>query len=447
MRDSEPELVRPLLGEEPPAILTPPPGPESRSWQVRHQHVSAPMGPMLEPSAPRGIVYATAQGSNVVDVDGNRYVDLAAGFGAALLGHRHPSIARVLGIQSERLWHALGDVYPGDAKIGLCEKLAALYPERGAMVVLGQSGADAVTAALKTCVLATEKPGVLAFGGSYHGLSYAPLAASSLRSSYFEPFLPQLNPHVRFVDYPSDLNELDACLGQARSWLAEGSIGAILVEPILGRGGVIVPPAAFLRELSALGREHGALLVADEIWTGLGRSGRLFYSTQHGVVPDLICLGKGLGGGLPMSALVGRGDVMRAWQREREVVHTSTFAGSPLAAATSIATLDVLARADLPARAAELGSRFLRALSDAAARVSPSVTVRGAGLMVGIDLALGDGAAARLQRALLSRGYLTTTGGGRREVLVLTPPLTIDEQLLLGFVDVFAGALSELSGG
>ena len=447
MRDSEPELVRPLLGEEPPTILTPPPGPESRSWQIRNQHVSAPMGPIPEPGAPRGIVYSTAQGSNVVDVDGNRYVDLAAGFGAALLGHRHPHIARVLGIQSDRLWQALGDVYPSDAKIALCEKLAALYPERGAMVVLGQSGADAVTAALKTCLLATGKPGVLAFGGSYHGLSYAPLAASSLRASYLEPFSSQLNPHVRFVDYPGNARELDACLTIVRRLLGDDAFGAILVEPILGRGGVVVPPVEFMGELSSLAREHGALLVADEIWTGLGRAGRWLFSTAGAMVPDLVCLGKGLGGGLPMSALIGRADTMASWRREQEVVHTSTFAGAPLAAATAVATLDVLSRAELPERAAELGGRFLRALSDAASQVSPSVVVRGAGLMAGVDLALGQGAAWRLQQALLARGYITTTGGGRREVLVLTPPLTIDERLLFGFVDAFAESLSALFGG
>jgi acetylornithine/succinyldiaminopimelate/putrescine aminotransferase len=148
-----------------------------------------------------------------------------------------------------------------------------------------------------------------------------------------------------------------------------------------------------------------------------------------------------------MSALLGRGDVMKSWRREQEVVHTSTFAGAALAAATSVATLDVLSRAELPGRAAELGGRFLAALADAASKVSPSIVVRGAGLMAGVDLAQGQGAAWRLQQALLSRGYLTTTGGGRREVLVLTPPLTIDEHLLFGFVDAFAESLSALFGG
>ncbi|HVJ19368.1 MAG TPA: aminotransferase class III-fold pyridoxal phosphate-dependent enzyme, partial [Polyangiaceae bacterium] len=221
------------LGKLPPAIMTPPPGPQSRTWLVRHANVAAPMGPRPSSGPPRSIVYATAGGANVVDVDGNRYVDLAGGFGAQLLGHRHPHVARVLAIQSERLWQALGDVYPGDAKVALCERLCQLYPEPGARVILGQSGADALTAALKTCVLATDKPGVLAFGASYHGLSYAPLAASGLRSSYSEPFAAQLNPHVRFLEYPTSRVELDIVLTRARLELAKGDLGAIVVEPIL----------------------------------------------------------------------------------------------------------------------------------------------------------------------------------------------------------------------
>src|SRR5262249_12400538 len=149
-----------------------------------------------------GIVYATALGANVVDVDGNRYVDLAGGFGAALIGHRHPSVVRALELQSQRLLHALGDVYPSDAKIGLCERLAKLHPQPGAPGLGGQSGSHAGSGALKTACLFTGKPGVLAFGASYHGLGYGPLAALALRSSYREPFSAQLNPHVAFVPYP-----------------------------------------------------------------------------------------------------------------------------------------------------------------------------------------------------------------------------------------------------
>src|SRR5450432_1736983 len=163
-------------GQDEPKILCRPPGPASRSWLVRHSHRAAPMGPKPahQPGdlrrAPAGIVYASTKGSNVVDVDSNRYVDLAAGFGAMLLGHSHPSVLRVLEFQAQRLLQALGDVFPADAKIALMERLAQLHPDPHARVILGQSGADAVTAALKSAVLFTGKPGVIAFNGAYHGL-------------------------------------------------------------------------------------------------------------------------------------------------------------------------------------------------------------------------------------------------------------------------------------
>lgn len=387
-------------------------------------------------------MYATAVGANVVDVDGNRYVDLAAGFGAGLLGHAHPTVRRALALQAERLWHALGDVHPSAAKIALSERLAALYPEPGAQVILGQSGSDAVSAALKTALLYTGKPGVVAFAGAYHGLGYGPLAACGLRASYRAPFAAQLSAHVRFCDYPVSSEALGAALAAVERELADGTVGAILVEPILGRGGVLVPPLGFLRALALLAVEHGALLIADEIWTGLGRAGSWVRSVAEGVTPDLLCFGKGLGGGLPLSALVGRRSVMAAWERTEEVVDTSTFAGAPLACATALATLDTLSREKLPERSLALGTAWSADLATMLADL-PRVSVRGAGLMLGVDLGPHPGAAVRVVRALLERGFLATTGGGQREVLVLTPPLTIAEPLLAAATTAVAEAVRE----
>jgi 4-aminobutyrate aminotransferase-like enzyme len=429
-------------GQDRPVLRVPPPGPESRSWLLRHARSAAPMGPKpgIDPSGiqsdapPFTIVYATAKGSNVLDVDGNRYVDLAAGFGSVLLGHAHPHVRRVLELQAERLMQALGDVHPSDARIALSERLAKLHPCGDAQVILAQSGSDAVSAALKTAQLATGKPGVAAFSGAYHGLGYGPLAALSLRDSYREPFRPQLNPHVSFAPYPSEGDDLDESLERTRMALAGGQVGAVLVEPILGRGGCVVPPSEFLPELARIAHHHGALLVADEIWTGLGRSGRMLYCTADGVVPDLICLGKGLGGGLPLSACLGRRELMSAWSRDEEVVHTATFAGAPLACATAIATLDTIAREKLVERAATLGAEWLTELRRSTTGTGSVRDVRGRGLMVGVDVGDEPGAATRLARRLLKRGYITSTGGGAREVLVLTPPLTIAEGLLEAFV-------------
>ncbi len=423
-----------------PAIQVRPPGPQSRTWLLRNSVNVAPMGPRGAPGPrgkerPSGIVYSTGKGSNVLDVDGNRYVDLAAGFGALLLGHAHPRILKVLELQGERLMQALGDVYTSEPRIALCERLARLHPEP-AQVILGQSGADAISAALKTAVLASGKPGVLAFQGSYHGLSYGPLAATSLRESYRQPFAAQLNPAVRFVPYPSSDGLLDLALERARFELVRGDVGAVLVEPILGRGGVVVPPEGFLVELHALARQHGALLIADEIWTGLGRAGEMLTSVAQGATPDLICLGKGLGGGLPISACIGKSELMAAWRQEHEVVHTATFAGAPLACATAIALFDILQRDSLVQRAKDLGAELGRRLRSVVEAVAPNASVRGQGLMWGVELASSGrgGAAVRLMRALLESGYIVSTGGGARDVMVLTPPLVIGENQLEAFV-------------
>jgi 4-aminobutyrate aminotransferase/(S)-3-amino-2-methylpropionate transaminase len=428
-----------MLGQELPRLVTRPPGQHSRTFSVRHAHAAAPMGPV---GRDHGIVYASAEGSNVHCVDGNRYVDLAGGFGAALVGHRHPSVVRAITLQSERLLHALGDVYPSDAKVSLLERLGRAFPGGDGVVILGQSGSDAVTIALKTAALFTNKPGVVAFTGSYHGLGYGPLAVSEFRPSYRAPFTGQLNPHVTFVPYPDSDAALDASLKRVDVALRTGHAGAVVVEPILGRGGVIEPPSRFLPELARMAREQGALLVADEIWTGLGRAGAPLCSAD--AEPDLICLGKGLGGGLPISAAIGRRNVMNAWSRTDEVVHTSTFAGAPLACAAALATLDVLAREKLDERAAEVGQRFKDGLA-AALTGHASVRVRGRGLMIGVELD-APGAAAKAVRHLLESGYIVTTGGTLREALVLTPPLNIAEPLLDAATRAVADAVHAVAG-
>jgi 4-aminobutyrate aminotransferase-like enzyme len=443
-----------LLGDAPPLVTVRPPGAASRTWLTRASRTAVPMGPSRTSLPKRRIaadvpadtvVFATARGSNVVDVDGNRYVDLVAGFGSMLLGHGHPSILRVLELQSARLLQALGDVYPSDAKIALMERLAALYPKPNGRVLLGQSGADSVTAALKTAMLVTGKPGVVAFRGAYHGLSYAPLSVCGLRESYRAPFAEQLSAHAAFIDFPSDEASAARVLEDARAAFSKSDAGAVIVEPVLGRGGCVVPPPGFLASLAEIARERGALFIADEIWTGLGRAGSMLRTGSEGVVADLICLGKGLGGGLPMSACIGSDEVMSAWRRDPEVVHTATFAGAPLAAATAIATLDVLSREKLVQRSRDVGAIFLDALRTALSGIAGVEAVRGAGLMIGVDLGPKPGAASHVMKRLLERGYLVSTGGGGREVVVLTPPLTISEARLMEFVPVLADVLGGFS--
>ncbi len=468
----------------PPAVTTRPPGGESKSWLLRLAERQAPMGPM-KTSAPSGIVLERGEGPNVWDVDRNRYVDLAAGFGALLLGHGHPAVLRAIEHQAPRLLQALGDVYPSSAKIGLLERLARIYPARSnanvsddahsqsraynagsagarsnanvsddAQVILGQSGADAVTAALKTAVLYTKKTGLVAFGSAYHGLSYGALALTDLRAGYRAPFEEHLPKDVTWLPYPKQASELDACLGALEAKLREGNVALVSVEPVLGRGGVVIPPAGFLEGVVRLSREHGALSLFDEIWTGLGRTGAWLAAARLGgdvragsdalgrAIPDLICLGKGLGGGLPISACLGRREVMAAWSQEAEVVHTSTFAGAPLACVAALATLDVLGRGGAIERALSLGDSWLARLQTRFTGHPAVAEVRGLGMMVGLELTGGRGGA--LQRALLERGYVTSTGGGARDVLVLTPPLTIGEERLVEFEDALEDALDAL---
>ncbi|MCS6900426.1 MAG: aspartate aminotransferase family protein [Myxococcales bacterium] len=439
-----------MLGQEAPCIVTPPPGPRSREFALRLARAEYPANVARRALREEAsgvsqlpITYATAQGSNVVDVDGNRYVDLTAGFGALLLGHNDRGSAEALRRQAGRLWHALGDVYPSDAKIELLEALTALAPFPDARVILGQSGADAVSAALKTALLTTGKPGVVAFEGAYHGLSYGPLAVCGYRNSFREPFRPQLNPHVRFIPFPSGARDASEALDALEGVLRSRNVGAVLVEPILGRGGCIPAPAGFLQAVGELTRRYEALVIVDEIWTGLGRSGSFLLSVEQGLLADLICLGKGLGGGLPLSACLGTPAAMHGWTRGRgDVVHTSTFSGSPLACATALTLLSELRRQDLSRRSAVVGAAWVEKLHTHLRGIPGYVEVRGAGLMVGVELT-SAAVAFEVGRKLLTDGYITLGGGRDYEALTLTPPLTIEEHLLDSFTEALVLRLRE----
>ncbi|MCH2109505.1 MAG: aspartate aminotransferase family protein [Polyangiaceae bacterium] len=450
-----PPPVEETPGQDLPNMSVRPPGPQSRTWLTRFTRCSAPMGPqfrsesIVKADVPSGsIVLSKSKGVNLLDVDNNRYVDLAAGFGSLLLGHQHPNILRAMELQSERLMQGLGDVYPSDAKIGLLEKLARLHPAPDAQVILAQSGADAVTAAIKTALLATGRSRLIAFRSSYHGLNYASLAVSDLRSGYKDPFRKHLPQDTTFLDYPATEEGLTNCQARLQVELAKGDVAALVFEPILGRGGVIVPPKDFVQVLRKETKKTGTLLIADEVWTGLGRSGEWLYSCKGSAsaedAPDLVCIGKGLGGGLPISACIGTHQVMAAWEQEDEVVHTSTFSGAPLACTTALATLDVLSRHSLLERSARVGAAFLERLRE---KLAGTVVreVRGAGLMVGLDLSQSRGGAGELMARLLRHGYVTSTGGGARDVLVLTPPLIISEELLLSFEDTLQLSILQMS--
>ncbi len=439
-----------VKGQRLPRVRVGPPGARSRGLAGRLAAVESPAfearrgARASESGAAQGaIVYERGLGANVWCADGNRYVDLVAGFGALPLGHCAPEVERAVREQSRKLGLALGDVYASKVKVELCEALAKMFPQKGARVLLGLSGADAVTAALKTAVLATGKPGIVAFEGGYHGLSYAPLAACGYSDSFRQPFAGQLGEHVSFAPFPATEGELEASLASVRRMLRRGGVGAVLVEPILGRGGCVVPPSGFLPGLRAACDASGALLLVDEIWTGLGRSGAWLASEESGVVPDVLCIGKGLGNGQPISACIGRAEVMRAWgSHGGTAIHTATHFGSPVACAAAMATLATIKARKLPARAQRVGTAWRRQLAQRTRGLGVS-DVRGQGLMVGIALEArgGAGRALRVARGLLARGYLVLTGGVAGDVLTLTPALTIEEHLLEGFARALAEVL------
>ena len=465
-------------GDDPPEIRTPPPGPHSRSSAQRLERVECPsfakrrkarasltpdQAPeSVAPSRPRTslraalgesnavpkgpdttpIVLASGRGSNVYDVDGNRYVDLAAGFGSVLLGHGATSVLRAIDAQGDRLVQALGDVYSADAKLALLERLASLHPGVNPRVILGQSGSDAVTAAMKTAKLATGRPGIVAFEGGYHGLGYAALAACGLRDTYRTPFSDQLNPKITFAPYPRRVEDVDRALVAVEAALAGGEVGAVIVEPILGRGGCVVPPDTFLVELCEVAHRHETLVIADEIWTGLGRSGAMVRTTNVSAPVDILCFGKGLGGGLAISACVAPDAIMQAWASDGEVVHTSTHAGAPLVCAAAVATLDTLRFKQLVVRSREVGARARDAIRKDLAGAPGVVEVRGEGMMIGVELESGA-LGTRAVRGLLGMGYLVLSGGMQGEVLTFTPPLVIGEEL---FVSV-GRALRQVLGG
>jgi 4-aminobutyrate aminotransferase-like enzyme len=400
--------------------LTPPiPGRRSLALSRRLARVEAPIVNTRYHGRP-ALLWREARGANVLDVDGNRFVDFTSGFGVASVGHRHPRVVAAVKRQADRLLHGMGDVAAHPARVELAQRLARLAPVDDPRVYFAVSGSDAVEIALGSALLATGRAGVLAFHGAYHGTTFGALAVTS-RPEFRRPLAPHLTPHVRRLPYGCTAARLEQALGR-------GDLGCVVVEPILGREGVVLPPPGWLAELERLCRRHGVLLAVDEIFTGFGKTGALFASRHEGLTPDLLCCGKALGGGLPIAAVVGRAEIFAAWDRGGEALHTATFLAHPLSCAAALATLDVLRDERLPERARRLGRRVGRALSDLAAR--PAVRrASGRGLLWGLELTDGAAAAGAASR-LRALGLLLLAGGERRAVLQLAPPLVVSEPQL-----------------
>jgi len=435
-----------------PELRTEIPGPRSRGLAARLRKAESRNVTMVASGWP--VFWERAEGVNVWDADGNRFLDFTSGFGVAGLGHGPASVREALGAQSEKLLHAMGDVHPAEAKVELCELLDELTFGRWGVgrgkVILGNSGSDAIEAALKTSLLHSGKPGVIVFQGGYHGLGYGALEASA--TEFFrKPFAAQLGRFAAVVPYPYCYrcpfghgggfalqggqfpNCCSVCLDdlqkRIRAEIARREIGAILVEPVQGRGGEIVPPKDFLRLLRRICDEEKILLIADEIYTGFNRTGRLFACDHSDVVPDIICLGKALTSGFPLSACVGRAEVMDSWPESTgEALHTSTFLGNPLGCAMAIASLREHSKTETAEKVRTAGRHLRETLEKIE---SPRIgDVRGVGLLAGLEIVATDGApdpatAAHCVSGALKEGLLILAGGRSGNVVSLSPPFEI----------------------
>lgn len=436
------------FGRRLPELRTPPPGPQSRAAAERLGKVESRNLTYLADDWP--IFWAAAEGSNVRDVDGNVYLDLTSAFGVAFLGHRPPALEDAL--REEPLIHGMGDVHPPSRKVDLLERLAAIAPFDGAKTILANTGSEAVEAALKSASLATGRPGVVAFEGGYHGLTMGSLAVTE-RAHFRGPFADRAYDGVSFLPFPGD--DPGAVLARFDERISSGApngdpIGAVIVEPVQARGGVRVPPSGFMAELSSLARRAGVLVVADEIYTGLGRCGAWFASELVGLEPDIVCVGKTLGAGLPISACVAPARVMDAWPRSRgEAVHTSTFLGHPLACGAAVRALETIEHEGLAARAADTGARMLEGLRSGLVGRPGVRDVRGLGLLIGVELSRadgsGDGLGAVAARKLLSAGVIALPAGDRGEVLELSPPATITKSQIDFALEAIIGVVEEMA--
>ncbi len=444
----------PVLGSLLPDVRVPPPGPVSRTMAERLARVESRNVTYMDERWP--VFWEDARGANVRDADGNVYIDMTSAFGVALLGHRSPTLEFAL--RHHALVHGMGDIHPPVKKLEFLERLARMASWEDTRILLANTGSEAVEAALKTAALASGRPGVLAFEGGYHGLTLGALSVTR-RDHFRAPFSERVYGGVAFAPFPDTVRDEEpggaASLRCVAELLRTGApngdaIGTIIVEPVQARGGARVPPDGFMASLSDLASEHGVLVVADEIFSGLGRCGSMFASDRVGLRPDVICVGKALGAGLPLSACMAPAGIMDAWPPSTgEAIHTSTFLGHPLACTAGLAVLDSFDVDAVPGRAERVGQEIvagLRSRLDACARVAD---VRGLGLLLGVELVEADGttpaagAGARIAERALGEGILVLPAGDRGEVLELTPPIVLTTQQIDYALDVLAALILE----
>lgn len=447
-------LTKPAWVEGGPRILKPIPGPAARAIIERDERVMSPSYTRAEP-----LVGEEGWGCYVRDVDGNVFLDFSSGMFVLNYGYSHPELVSAVRQQAAKLTHFAGTDFYYDIQVRLAEELVKITPgEFDKYVYFGNSGAEAVEAAFKCARWHTRRPRMLAFLGAFHGRTFGAMSLSSASSRHRRFFAP-LVPGVSFVPYPycyrCQFNESYpgcdfSCISFIRELLATNvpaeEVAAVIVEPIQGNSGYIIPPPEYYRMLKEICDEHGWLLIADEIQTGLGRTGRMFAIEHWGVTPDMVCIAKALSGGMaPMGAMIGRASVMD-WEPGS---HASTSAGNLIACAAALAGLKILKEQRLVERAAELGEAALRRLQEMAERSGLIGDIRGKGLLLAVELVKDQrtkepAAEERemLVRAAINKGLIIFRGG--RSTIRIAPPLIISgDELELG-LNLFEEALSEV---
>lgn len=426
-------------------------GDSSRQWIARDH---AYLAQVLHRYTP--LVIDTASGSYLYAHDGRRYLDFTCGIGVTNLGHGHPHVLEAARRQMEKLVH-VSVVAHSAPMIALAEKLAQIAPGDLDMVFFGNSGAEAVEGAIKLARYVTGRPGLVAFQGGFHGRTYGALSLTASKAKYRERYEPLL-PSVYHVPYPypfrnpsgpGDAATLDYVFASIDDLfdtrILPAKVAAFIVEPVLGEGGCVVPPIAFLRRLRELCDEHGILLILDEVQTGYGRTGTMFASEHFGVVPDIMTIAKSMGSGFPLSAVVASRELMEQWQPG---AHGSTFAGNPVACAAGIATLEVFEREGVLENVRRRGPELLRRLRTLRA---PAIgEVRGLGLMIGIELIQPDGKPAhglqeRIRQVCLDSGLVVLAAGTHENVVRLLPPLNLSGEELDEGWEILKAAFEEVT--
>jgi 4-aminobutyrate aminotransferase len=376
----------------------------SEAWLARDENVLASVLPRAS-----NIVVSSGEGSWLYDVDRNRYLDFTSGIAVTNTGHCHPRVVEAIVEQTRKLLHTSVTTYHR-LNILLAEKLATLTPFFDEpQVFFCNSGAEAVDGSLKLARKVTGRPGVIAFLGGFHGRTMAATALTTAKRKYREGYTP-FPSHYTHAPYNTEIEYVERCVNNSGY-----RVGAMIVEPVLGEGGYIVPSASWLAGLRELCNQYGILLIFDEVQTGIGRTGHLWATETFGVTPDVLLFAKGIASGLPLGGIVAPRRIMDHWPTG---THGSTFGGNPVSCAAALATLDIVE--PLLSRVREKGEEILERLDK-----SP-FPVRGIGFMIGIELP-GKIDADYVKSLCLNDGLLLLSCGPKENVIRLIPPLTISD--------------------